>query len=209
MLGEATAAGLRQDGHAVDWVRDGDAAKGALQAVAYDAVLLDLGLPRLSGLEVLRWLRARGDGAVVIVITARDRVRDRVEGLDAGADDYLINPFDLEELGARLRAVQRRARARTGDVVRLGDVSVDLARRQVSRGGAAVDLTAREFALLEVLVDVPGRLVTRAALEDRLYGFGEEVSSNTVEVFIHHLRRKLGESLIVNLRGRGYRVADA
>lgn len=206
MLGEATADGLRQDGHTVDWVHDGEAARAALRVGDYDGVLLDLGLPRADGFAVLRWMRDRGMATMVIVVTARDLIADRIKGLDAGADDYLTKPFDLDELSARLRAVQRRANARHQDQVSLGDIDIDLTLRQVRRAGAAVDLTAREFALLEVLAQVPGRIVTRATLEERLYGFADEVSSNTVEVFIHHLRRKLGEQRIVNVRGRGYRI---
>lgn len=208
MLGDATAAGLRQDGHAVDWVQDGEAAKAALHAVPYDGLVLDLGLPRGSGLDVLRWLRSRNLSTLVIIATARDRVGEKIEGLDAGADDYVVKPFDLDELAARLRAFERRANARTDDRVHIGDIVIDLTRREVMRSGERVDVTAREFALLEVLAQVPGRVVTRAALEERLYGFGDEVSSNTVEVFIHRLRRKLGDLTVVNVRGRGYRVGD-
>ncbi|MBS0612502.1 MAG: response regulator [Proteobacteria bacterium] len=206
MLGEATADGLRQDGHVVDWVHDGESACTALRVGDYDGVLLDLGLPHAGGFAVLRWMRARGMTTMVIVVTARDLIADRIKGLDAGADDYLIKPFDLDELSARLRAVQRRANARHQDQVHLGDIAIDLTLRQVRRAGAPVDLTAREFALLEVLAQVPGRIVPRATLEERLYGFADEVSSNTVEVFIHHLRRKLGEQRIVNVRGQGYRI---
>jgi two-component system, OmpR family, response regulator QseB len=206
MLGEATAAGLRHDGHAVDWVRNAEAAMSALHAVAYDAVVLDLGLPDANGLDVLRWLRAEGLNTLAIVVTARDLIPDRIQGLNAGADDYLIKPFDLDELSARLRAVQRRASVRRSDVVTIGDVSIDLARKLVSRAGLPVELTPREYSLVEALAQFPGRVVARAALEERLYGFGEEISSNTVEVFIHHLRRKLGANLIANVRGRGYRV---
>jgi len=207
MLGEATAEGLRQDGHAVDWVQDGEAAKGALHAVEYDVLILDLGLPRASGLEVLRWMRQRGHQALTIVVTARDLITDRVQGLDSGADDYLVKPFDLDELSARIRAIKRRTTARRSDHIKVGDVDIDLIRKLASRAGVAVDLTAREFALVEALVQVPGCIVPKAALEERLYGFGDEVASNTVEVFIHHLRRKLGEAFIVTVRGRGYRVA--
>jgi two-component system, OmpR family, response regulator QseB len=206
MLGEATAAGLRHDGHAVDWVRNAESAMSALHAVAYDAVVLDLGLPDANGLDVLRWLRAEGLNTLAIVVTARDLIPDRIQGLNAGADDYLIKPFDLDELSARLRAVQRRASVRRSDVVTIGDVSIDLARKLVSRAGLPVELTPREYSLVEALAQFPGRVVARAALEERLYGFGEEISSNTVEVFIHHLRRKLGANLIANVRGRGYRV---
>lgn len=207
MLGEATHAGLRQDGHAVDWVRDGEQAKSALHAVEYEAVVLDLGLPRTQGIDVLRWLRASGHRAIVIIVTARDLVADRIAGLDAGADDYLIKPFDLDELSARLRAVQRRAESRLSDQMDIGPIHLDLQRKRVYREEREVDLTAREFAVLERLVSDPGRVLPRDELEECLYGFGEEIASNTVEVFIHHLRRKLGEDFIVTVRGRGYRVA--
>jgi len=208
MLGEATHTGLRQDGHAVDWVRDGEQAKSALHAVEYEAVVLDLGLPRTQGIDVLRWLRASGHRAIVIIVTARDLIADRIAGLDAGADDYLIKPFDLDELSARLRAVQRRAESRLSDQLDIGPIHLDLQRKRVFREGREVDLTAREFAVLERLVRVAGRVLPRDELEECLYGFGEEISSNTVEVFIHHLRRKLGEDFIVTVRGRGYRVAS-
>ncbi|HEY0803126.1 MAG TPA: response regulator transcription factor, partial [Steroidobacteraceae bacterium] len=207
MLGDAVAAGLRQNGHAVDWVRDAPASMSALHAVAYDGVVLDLGLPRGSGLDVLRWLRERGQICSVIVATARDRVADRVAGLDAGADDYIVKPFDLDELAARLRAVERRRRDQTQSTIRVGSVVLDTSRRVVSRAEQAVDLTAREYALLEALMLEPGRVVSRSELEDRLYGFGDEIGSNAVEVFVHHLRRKLGDDFVVNVRGRGYRIA--
>jgi DNA-binding response OmpR family regulator len=209
MLGEATAEGLRLDGHAVDWAHDGEQAKSALHTTEYDAVVLDLGLPRTAGIDVLKWLRARKLRAIVIIVTARDRVADRIEGLDAGADDFLVKPFDLDELSARLRAVQRRTDSRLDDILTLGEVNIDLQRKTVSRGGKDVVLTAREFTLLETLVSVRGRVVPRAMLEERLYQFGEEVASNTIEVFVHNLRRKLGESFITTLRGRGYQVTSA
>jgi len=208
MLGEATHTGLRQDGHAVDWVRDGEQAKSALHAVEYEAVVLDLGLPRTQGIDVLRWIRSSQHRAIVIIVTARDLIADRIAGLDAGADDYLIKPFDLDELSARLRAVQRRAESRLSDQLDIGPIHLDLQRKRVFREGREVDLTAREFAVLERLVRVAGRVLPRDELEECLYGFGEEISSNTVEVFIHHLRRKLGEDFIVTVRGRGYRVAS-
>jgi two-component system response regulator QseB len=206
MLGEATAAGLRQDGHALDWVTDAPAARAVLQSVPYDGVLLDLGLPRGDGLEILKWLRGRGLDCVVIVVTARDRLAERIAGLDEGADDYLVKPFDLEELAARLRAVERRRSALRASVVSIGDVVVDLGRRRCSVAGQPVMLTAREFSLLEALVVHAGRPVARRTLEERLYGFGEEIASNAVEVHVHHLRRKLGDKFILTERGHGYRV---
>jgi DNA-binding response OmpR family regulator len=208
MLGDAMAAGLKQAGHAVDWVRDAPAAHSALHAVAYDGVVLDLGLPRGNGLEVLRWLRRRGLNCAVIIVTARDEVSDRVAGLDAGADDYVVKPFDLDELAARLRSVERRRRSQASSCIRVRDVELDTARRTATRNSHPVELTACEYALLEALMLEPGRILSRAEIEDRLYGFGEEVSSNVVEVFVHNLRRKLGEDFLCNVRGRGYRVAS-
>jgi DNA-binding response OmpR family regulator len=207
MLGEAAAAGLRQDGHALDWVTDAAAARAVLHAVPYDGVLLDLGLPGGDGLDVLRWIRTRGLLCVVIVVTARDRVADRIAGLDLGADDYLVKPFDLDELAARLRAVERRRSSMRTSTFTLGDLEVDLARRRCTVAGRDAGLTAREFSLLEALVVNAGMPVPRRTLEERLYGFGEEIASNAIEVHVHHLRRKLGEGIIVTERGHGYRVA--
>ena len=207
MLGDAVAVGMRQFGHAVDWVRDGPAATAALHAVAYDGVLLDLGLPRGSGLDVLRWLRKRGRTCAVIITTARDRIADRVAGLDAGADDYIVKPFDLDELAARIRAEERRRWSQAGTRIRAGEVEMDLARKLVFRNAVPVELTAREYVLLESLMLEPGRIASRAELEERMYGFQEEIGSNVVEVFVHNLRRKLGEDFIRNIRGRGYQIA--
>lgn len=207
MLGDAMSIGLRQSGHAVDWVRDAPAATSALHAVPYDGVVLDLGLPRGSGLDVLKWLRRRELSCAVIIVTARDRVADRVEGLDAGADDYIVKPFDLDELAARLRSVERRRRSNGNPLIRVHDLEIDLTRRIATRDGRPIELTAREYSLLEALMLDPGRIVSRSEIEERIYGFGEEISSNAVEVFVHHLRRKIGEDLLVNVRGRGYRIA--
>jgi DNA-binding response OmpR family regulator len=206
MIGEAVRAGLRRDGLAVDWVRDGVAAEGAVAAGAYDLMLLDLGLPAKAGLQVLRGLRGRGSGLPVVVLTARDAVADRVAGLDAGADDYLVKPFDLRELAARVRAVMRRKGGVASALVEHNGVSLDPATREVRKDGAAIDVSPREFALLHALFERPGRILSRAQLEDRLYGWGEEVESNVVEVHIHSLRRKLGTEFIRNVRGVGYRV---
>jgi two-component system, OmpR family, response regulator QseB len=206
ILGDAVSVGLRQNGHATDWVRDAPAATAALHAVTYDGVVLDLGLPRGSGLDVLRWLRRRGQPCAVVITTARDRVADRVAGLDAGADDYVVKPFDLEELAARLRAVERRLRSQAGSLIRVGNVELDLSRRMVFRDGHPIDLTAREYVLLESLMLEPGRIASRAELEERLYGFDESIGSNVVEVFVHNVRRKLGEEFIRNVRGRGYQI---
>ena len=206
MIGEAVRAGLRGDGFAVDWVRDGTAAEGAVAAGSYDLMLLDLGLPAKTGLQVLHSLRDRGSRLPVVVLTARDAVADRVAGLDAGADDYLVKPFDLRELAARVRAVMRRKGGSAGGTIEHGGVNLDPATHQVHRNGAPVEVSKREFALLQALLERPGRILSRAQLEDRLYGWGEEVESNVVEVHIHSLRRKLGTEFIRNVRGVGYRV---
>ena len=207
MIGASVRTGLRQDGFAVDWVGDGEAAEAALASGVYDLMLLDLGLPRKDGLAVLRALRARGSDLPVLAVTARDAVPDRIAGLDAGADDYVVKPFDLDELAARIRAVLRRRAGRAEPVVRLGDVEFNPATREVRRGGQAVALAARELALLEALLDRPGVVLSRAQLEEKLYGWAEEVGSNTVEVYIHALRKKLGADFIRNVRGVGYMVA--
>jgi len=204
MIGESVAAGLRLAGHAVDWVQDGRAAEAALAAPGHDLVLLDLGLPRKAGLDVLKGLRAGGSDLPVLIITARDAVTDRIAGLDAGADDYLVKPFDLDELAARIRAVARRHAGRAAPVIEYGALRFDPATRQVSVGGAVVALSARELAVLEALLERPGAVLSRAQLEERLYGWREEIESNTVEVHIHALRRKLGAGLIRTLRGVGY-----
>lgn len=207
MIGAAAREGLRQEGHAVDWVRDGVEAQAAAANGVYDLVLLDLGLPRRDGLSVLRTLRAKGNTVPVLIITARDAVSDRVAGLDAGADDYLVKPFDLDELAARVRAVLRRRAGRASAVLHLGELEIDTAARRVRWKGRDVVLSAREYALLEALADRPGAFLSRAQLEERLYGWDEEVASNAVEVHIHALRRKLDPALIRNVRGLGYSLA--
>jgi two-component system OmpR family response regulator/two-component system response regulator QseB len=206
MIGDSLRAALRLEGHAVDWVRDATAAQATLASERFDLVLLDLGLPQGDGLDVLRGLRARADSTPVIVLTARDGVGDRVAGLDAGADDYLVKPFELDELNARIRAVLRRHSGRAQPVLSHGGVTLDPATRQVTKDGQPVLLSAREFAVLEALMARPGALLSRAQLEDRLYGWGEEIESNAVSVYIHQLRRKLGADFIRNVRGVGYFV---
>jgi two-component system response regulator QseB len=206
MIGAAAQEGLRREGHAVDWARDGAQAELALANDVYDLMLLDLGLPRRDGLSVLRELRAKGSDLPVVIITARDAVTDRIAGLDAGADDYLVKPFDLDELAARVRAIARRRAGRARTLLRVGDLEIDSAARQVRWQGREVALSAREFALLEALADRPGAFLTRAQLEDRLYGWGEEIGSNAVEVHIHALRRKLDPGFIRNVRGMGYSI---
>lgn len=212
MIGAAVQRGLRQEGYAVDWVRDGGAGLLALSTPAaggdapYDLLLLDLGLPGKDGLTVLGELRKAGHPLPVLVLTARDAVAERIRGLDAGADDYLVKPFDLDELAARVRALLRRRAGRPEPVVRQAGIVIDPASRAVSVDGEPVKLSAREFALLQALLEQPGKPLSRAQLEERLYGWGEEVESNAVEVHIHALRRKLGTERIRNLRGVGWFV---
>jgi DNA-binding response OmpR family regulator len=206
MIGDSVRAALRQAGFAVDWVRDGPAAETSLATERFDVVLLDLGLPQRDGLDVLRAVRARGDRTPVIVLTARDALASRVAGLDAGADDYLLKPFELDELLARMRAVMRRHAGHAASAIQVQDVVLDAATRQVSRAGQPVALSAREFALLEALMARPGAILSRAQLEDRLYGWGDQIDSNAISVFIHQLRRKLGEDFIHTVRGVGYYV---
>jgi two-component system response regulator QseB len=208
MIGAAVQDRLRGQGLAVDWVRDGRAAETAIAGDVYDLLLLDLGLPGREGLAVLRGLRGRGSTLPVVILTARDAVDDRVAGLDAGADDYVVKPFDLKELEARLRAVLRRRAGRASSVIEHGHLTLDLSSHELRRDGVAVPVSPREFALLHALLERPGRILSRAQLEERLYGWGEEVGSNVVEVHIHSLRRKLGADLIRNVRGVGYRIPE-
>lgn len=209
LLGDGVRVGLQQSGFVVDWVKDGQAAKLALQAGAYALVVLDLGLPRLSGTDLLKWLRGSGNDTPVLILTARDTVADRVNGLDAGADDYLIKPFDLDELGARIRALLRRAGGRAAPLIVHGQLEIDPATRQVTLAGKPVELSPREYAILLALLEGAGRALSREQLEQSLYGWGDEVESNAVEVHIHHLRKKLGAELIRTLRGVGYLVDKA
>ncbi|GAB4179775.1 MAG: two-component system response regulator PrmA [Rhodocyclaceae bacterium] len=204
LLGDGIQAGLRQAGFAADWVRDGLAARAALASERFAAVVLDLGLPRLSGLDLLRGLRAAHDAIPVLILTARDTVAERIAGLDAGADDYVVKPFDLGELSARLRALLRRPAGSGEPVLRVGSVELDPAAHRVLHDGRAVELSAREFALLHELMINAGRVLSRSQLEERLYPWGEEVESNAVEVHVHHLRRKLAPDLIRTVRGVGY-----
>ena len=209
MLGEAVREGLRQEGYVVDWVQDSGAALAALSTSTPSALVLDLGLPTGGGMSVLRWLRQNGRTTPVVIVTARDRVTDRIAGLDAGADDYLIKPFDIDELCARLRAVARRTDGSTESTLTAGDVVLDLRQRQVTCRGQPAGLTAREYAVVELLMRKAGCLVTRAEIEEELYGFEDSIASNAIEVHIHNLRRKLGPYFIANVKGRGYRVDNA
>jgi DNA-binding response OmpR family regulator len=208
MVGEAVRKGLRLDGLTVDWVRDGIQAEAALADHDYDLLLLDLGLPRKDGLALLEGLRGAGNDIPTLIITARDAVADRVRGLDAGADDYVVKPFDLDELTARVRALARRRSGRARPLLAVGELALDPARREVRHRGEPVNVSAREFALLSALMEHPGAVLSKEALEERLYGWGEEVESNTVEVHVHNLRRKLGTGVIRTVRGMGYRIGD-
>ncbi len=208
-LGATLQQWLQMDGYAVDWLQRGDTVAAALATHDYHCVLLDRGLPGLDGDGVLKALRARGALLPVIVITARDTLADRVQGLDLGADDYLVKPFDLEELSARVRALLRRDARQPGNQLQHGRVTLDSVSRQVTRDGEPVAVSAREFALLHLLLRRPDHVVSRAQIEEALYGWGEEVGSNTVEVHIYHLRRKLGSDFIRTLRNQGYVLAPA
>lgn len=204
MIGESVLDLLRAEGYAVDWVKDGDMADTALDLQNYDLVLLDLGLPRRDGLTVLRRLRARKDRTPVLIATARDAVAQRVEGLDMGADDYIVKPYELDELLARIRALLRRAAGRAEPVYEHLGISIDPLTREVTLDGHAVVLSAREWAVLELLLARPGMILSRRQLEEKLYGWKDELSSNAVEVYIHGLRKKLGPGIIQNVRGVGY-----
>jgi len=206
MLGDGLRAGLRQAGFQVDWVRDGLAAERELGSGVYAAAVLDLGLPLKDGLEVLKQLRLRKVDTPILVLTARDAVPDRVVGLDTGADDYVIKPVDLHELAARLRSLVRRSLGHLQDTLRCGAVELDAAARRASLGGEVVALSTREFDLLHALMRNSGRVLSREQLEQQMYSWGHEVESNTIEVHIHHLRRKLGTELIQTVRGVGYTV---
>ncbi|MEQ1584126.1 MAG: response regulator transcription factor [Candidatus Nitrotoga sp.] len=208
LLGDAIQAGLRQSGYAVDWMKDGVSAEQALTTEPYAAVVLDLGLPRLSGLEVLHRLRSRNiqtnAQTPVLILTAMDTVDDRIKGLDTGADDYMVKPFDMGELAARLRALVRRASGKTTPLLQVSGVKLDPAAHCVLYQDKPVELSAKEFALLHALMLNSGKVLSRARLEEQLYAWGDEVESNTVEVHIHHLRRKLFPELIETIRGVGY-----
>src|SRR6185312_2120605 len=206
MIAQGLQTALRQDGYTVDWMRDGVSAAGALRSSRFDLVLLDLGLPGRDGLDVLRELRARKDATPVLILTARDERRDRVAGLDAGADDFIVKPFDLDEVAARMRSVLRRAAGRGDPSIEHGGIRLDPVTHAVERDGKPVTLSAHEYAVLEALLQRPGAVLSRSQLEDRLYGWAETVESNAIEVYIHGLRRKLGADAIRTLRGVGYFV---
>jgi two-component system OmpR family response regulator/two-component system response regulator QseB len=209
MIGETLEASLQQERYAVDWVQDGHSASLALEHDWYDLILLDLGLPRKQGLEVLTQYRKQQGQAAVLILTARDAPADRVKGLDSGADDYLVKPFDLDELFARMRALLRRKTGRTQTDISLNGLSLNPIMHSAIYHGEALNLSAREFSLLQVLMQNPGVVVSRALLEEKLYGWNDEIESNTVEVYIHALRKKLGRDFIKNVRGVGYKVEHA
>lgn len=204
LLGDALQAGLRQAGFAADWVKDGAAADAALRAEAFSAMVLDLGLPKLGGMELLRRIRGRGDRLPVLILTARDALRDRVQGLDAGADDYVVKPVELAEIAARLRALIRRAGGAAAGTLTVGALRLDPAARTVEYRGCPVELLAREFDVLQELMLNAGRVLSKEQLESRLYEWDEALASNAIEVFVHHLRRKLAPDIIRTVRGVGY-----
>jgi DNA-binding response OmpR family regulator len=208
LLGDGLRAGLGLDGYGVDWARDGEAARLAWLAEEYDACVLDLGLPRRDGLTLLKEMRAHGKSTPVLILTARDTTADKVAGLDAGADDYLLKPFELAELQARLRALLRRASGTAAPLLRHGDLALDPAARRVTLADVPITLSAREYALLHDLITHQGHIRSRQELEGGLYAWGEEVESNTVEVYIHHLRKKIGIEMIRTVRGLGYVLGE-
>lgn len=208
MIGASVQKGLAQSGYGVDWCRDGEASKRALSDGHYALLLLDLGLPRQDGLSVLKWLRKSGNDIPVLIITARDAIADRIAGLDLGADDYLVKPFDLDELSARIRALIRRHAGRSRPEIEVGALSLNPITHVVKLKDQVVAVSQKEFALLEALMQSPGSVISRNELEEQLYGWGEEIGSNAIEVHIHNLRRKLGVDRIRNVRGIGYVVSN-
>lgn len=208
-LGDAVREQIADDGHAVDWVQRLEQARASVASTPYDLILLDLMLPDGRGLEFLRQRRGAGDVTPVIILTAQDQISERIAGLNAGADDYLVKPFDLFELSARVAAVARRYSGNPNPRIRLGELQVDLSARTVQRGGSIIDLTAREWAVFEAFVQRPSALLSKSQLEERLYAFGAEIESNTIEVYVSRLRKKLGRELIETVRGMGYRLMPA
>jgi DNA-binding response OmpR family regulator len=204
LLGDGIRTGLGQDDYTVDWFKEARSAEAALKSEDYDLMVLDLGLPDKSGLEVLKQLRSQGNDLPVLILTARDAVSDRVAGLDGGADDYMIKPFDLDELSARLRALLRRRSGRARSEIRHGEIVLDPVAHSVSLAGQTVDTSPREYAVLHMLLENQGKVMSRSRLEDGLYSWDGEVESNAIEVYIHHLRKKFGSSLIRTIRGVGY-----
>jgi len=204
LLGDGIRAGLSQNSYAADWVEDGEAAETALLTNDYELIVLDLGIPKISGLELLKKIRAQGNDIPVIILTAQDGVEDRIKGLDSGADDYLTKPFDLEELTARLRALLRRRGGRSTPIIEHANITLDPASHTVTKDDKTVDISPREFTILQLLLENQNKVMSRSRLEEGLYAWNDEVESNTVEVHIHHLRKKLGAELIRTIRGVGY-----
>lgn len=209
LLGEGLHEGLTRENYSVDWVKNGETALSAVQTTEYDGVILDIGLPKMSGLEVLKTVRGQGHMIPILILTAQDGLTDRVTGLDSGADDYLVKPFEFDELCARIRALTRRARGLPEQLIRYKDIVIDPAAHTVSQNNEPINLSRREFALLEELLSGSGRVLSRAHLEDRLYSWGDEIESNAIEVHIHHLRKHFGSDLIKTIRGVGYTVPRA
>lgn len=209
LLGEGLYTGLTRENYDVDWVKNGEMAVTALDTTIYDGVILDIGLPRMSGLDVLSTVRGKGNLVPVLILTAQDGINDRVSGLDSGADDYLVKPFEFDELCARIRALTRRARGLSEHLLRYKDITLNPAAHTVTKNGEAVNLSRREFALLEEFLVAQGRVLSRAHLEDKLYSWGDEIGSNAIEVHIHHLRKHFGSELIKTVRGIGYMVPRA
>lgn len=208
MIGEGLQKGLRQSGYAVDWVEDGLAADNAFKNQPYNLIILDLGLPKKSGMDVLRDIRIDDDHTPILILTARDSIPDRVVGLDAGADEYMLKPFALEELEARIRMISRRKGGQASPILKRGGVSLNPATHEVWFNGARIALSGREFSLLHDLMKTPGAVLSRSQLEESLYGWNEEVASNAVEVHIHQIRKKLGHGVIKNIRNVGYMLHD-
>lgn len=209
LLGEGLYTGLTRENYDVDWVKNGEMALTALDTTIYDGVILDIGLPRMSGLDVLSTVRGKGNLVPVLILTAQDGINERVSGLDSGADDYLVKPFEFDELCARIRALTRRARGLSEHLLRYKDITLNPSAHTVTKNGEAVNLSRREFALLEEFLVAQGRVLSRAHLEDKLYSWGDEIGSNAIEVHIHHLRKHFGSELIKTVRGIGYMVPRA
>jgi two-component system response regulator QseB len=215
LLGKAVRIGLEQLDYQVDWIQRGEEALSYLRLYSYDALLLDLGLPDLDGLEVLRLIRQQRRDVPVLILTARDQIRNRIEGLDLGADDFMVKPVDLDEMAARLRAITRRRAGRSAELLEHGQLCIDLSAQKVTLNGSPVSLTGRELSILRILLDRRGQVISRQQIEDGLYSWQDEIGSNTIEVHIHHLRRKLGKQLIRTVHHQGYtidppaRVTDA
>ncbi len=204
ILGDGISAGLKEFAYTLDWIRDGNHFQDALSTTSYDAIILDLNLPGISGLQLLKKIRESGDKTPVLILTARDLVEDKIQGLDVGADDYMVKPFDLNELAARLRALIRRDHGRSNPVIQVGGLEMDVARHQVRQANVPVELSAREFSLLHLLLENAGKVLSKRKIEEKMYAWGEEIESNTVEVHIHNLRKKIGQDVIKTIRGVGY-----